>query len=235
MGKIMDDIVKDSLIEDNENLDRLDQELVKLESDPISRELLDSIFRTILTIKGSCDFLGFPRREKVAHEGENLLAKLREGRLMLNSEISSGELARVDALRRMLAEIQAPERDGDMDHPELLLPARGAAGKNRPAESVTGNNPPRKRLRRRRAYASTRLPNAARPAQARPSESAPGEETTQPQKASPASPEHLRSSSAKIGGVRVERGSIARLMIWPLPCTNRSAATDVASVRSSPP
>ncbi len=43
----MDDIVKDFLIESNENLDRLDQELVKLESDPTSRPLLGSIFRTI--------------------------------------------------------------------------------------------------------------------------------------------------------------------------------------------
>ena len=55
----MDEIVKDFLIESNENLDRLDQELVKLESDPSSKELLASVFRTIHTIKGSCGFLGF--------------------------------------------------------------------------------------------------------------------------------------------------------------------------------
>lgn len=47
----MDDIVKDVFIESRENLDRLDQELVKLESDPTSKELLASIFRTIHTIK----------------------------------------------------------------------------------------------------------------------------------------------------------------------------------------
>lgn len=34
----MDDIVKDFLIESRENLDRLDQELVSLESDPNSKE-----------------------------------------------------------------------------------------------------------------------------------------------------------------------------------------------------
>lgn len=52
--KIMADIIKDFL---NESLD---QELVKLESDPTSRKLLDSIFRTIHTIKGSCVFLVSP-------------------------------------------------------------------------------------------------------------------------------------------------------------------------------
>lgn len=49
--RIMDDIVKDFLIESNDNLDRLDQELVKLESDPTSRELLDSIFRPSTPLK----------------------------------------------------------------------------------------------------------------------------------------------------------------------------------------
>lgn len=116
----MDDIVKDFLIESRENLDRLDQELVKLESDPASKELLASIFRTIHTIKGSCGFLGFAHLEKVAHAGESLLSKLRDGVLTLNTEITSGLLAMVDAVRRMLSEIQATEKDGESDYPELL-------------------------------------------------------------------------------------------------------------------
>jgi two-component system, chemotaxis family, sensor kinase CheA len=70
----MDDIVKDFLIESKDNLDRLDQELVKLETDPNSTELLGSIFRTIHTIKGTCGFLAFSHLEKVAHAGENLLS-----------------------------------------------------------------------------------------------------------------------------------------------------------------
>jgi two-component system chemotaxis sensor kinase CheA len=65
----MDDLVRDFLVESNENLDRLDQELVQLESDPSSRDLLSSIFRTIHGIKGSCGFLGFARLEKVAMGG----------------------------------------------------------------------------------------------------------------------------------------------------------------------
>ena len=116
----MDDIVKDFLIESRENLDRLDQELVSLESDPGSKDLLASIFRTVHTIKGSCRFLGFARLEKVAHAGESLLSKLRDGALALNTEITSGLLAMVDAVRRMLNEIQATEHDGENDYPQLL-------------------------------------------------------------------------------------------------------------------
>ena len=116
---IMDEIVKDFLIESAENLDRLDQELVKLESEPSSKSLLDSIFRTIHTIKGTCGFLGFTRLEKVAHAGENLLSRLRDGKLSLTSEITSALLAMVDAVRQMLSEIEATGQDGAQDYAPL--------------------------------------------------------------------------------------------------------------------
>ena len=116
----MDDIVQDFLIESGENLDRLDQELVQLETHPSSKELLASIFRTIHTIKGSCGFLGFARLEQVAHSGENLLSRLRDGELRLTEELTGGLLAMVDSVRRMLADIQATGEDGVEDHFELL-------------------------------------------------------------------------------------------------------------------
>jgi two-component system chemotaxis sensor kinase CheA len=127
----MDEIVKDFLIESNENLDRLDQELVKLESEPSSKDLLASVFRTIHTIKGSCGFLGFARLEKLAHAGESLLSRLRDGKLCLSAEITSGLLAMVDAVRRMLAAIQASGQDGEEDYApliELLARLQGETG-----------------------------------------------------------------------------------------------------------
>ena len=117
---LMDDIVKDFLIESNENLDRLDRELVKLESDPSSKELLASIFRTIHTIKGSCGFLGFARLEKLAHAGENLLSHLRDGKLMLNEDLTSALLATVDAIRQMLAAIETTGQDGEENYESLI-------------------------------------------------------------------------------------------------------------------
>ena len=116
----MDDIVKDFLIESSENLDRLDQELVKLESSPSSRELLASIFRTIHTIKGSCGFLGFARLEKLAHAGENLLSQLRDGKLTLTAETTSGLLSMVDAVRHMLGVIKSTGSDGNDDYAGLI-------------------------------------------------------------------------------------------------------------------
>jgi two-component system chemotaxis sensor kinase CheA len=116
----MDDIIKEFLVESHENLDRLDQELVQLESDPQSRDLLSSVFRTIHTIKGSCGFLGFAKLEKVAHAGENLLSRLRDGELLLTAEITSELLALVDAVRQMLGAIQATGGDGSEEYASLI-------------------------------------------------------------------------------------------------------------------
>jgi len=130
----MDDIVKDFLIESYENLDRLDRELVKLESDPSSKELLASIFRTIHTIKGSCGFLGFARLEKLAHAGENLLSRLRDGKLTLSEELTSALLATVDAIRRMLAAIEASGQDGEEDYTSLIERLTALQGEAHPPQ-----------------------------------------------------------------------------------------------------
>lgn len=115
-----DEIVKEFLVESSENLDQLDQNLVALEKDPGSQEILSSIFRAVHTIKGTTGFLGFPKLESVAHAGENLLSRLRDRKLLLTPEVTSGLLAMVDALREMLASIEASGSDGDREYGELI-------------------------------------------------------------------------------------------------------------------
>jgi two-component system, chemotaxis family, sensor kinase CheA len=113
------EIVQDFLVESYENLDRLDRDLVGLEKNPHDRDALAGVFRTIHTIKGTCGFLGFNKLEKVAHVGENLLTRLRDGQLTLNPEITTALLGMVDAVRQMLKEIKSTGQDGDVDYPEL--------------------------------------------------------------------------------------------------------------------
>jgi two-component system chemotaxis sensor kinase CheA len=112
----LDSLVKEFLVESYENLDQLDRDLVVLEKDPANRDRLDSVFRTIHTIKGTCGFFGFSRLEGVTHVGENLLSKLREGEMLLDAEKTTVLLALVDAIREMLAQIESTGRDGDRDH-----------------------------------------------------------------------------------------------------------------------
>jgi two-component system chemotaxis sensor kinase CheA len=189
----MDDIVKEFLSESNENLDRLDQELVKLEGEPSSKELLASIFRTIHTIKGSCGFLGFTRLEKLTHAGENLLSRLRDGELALNEEITSGLLAMVDAVRCMLGAIQASSEDGDEDYSALIgLLAHLQAGSSAAAPSP-----------------ALEAPRESRPTADNHHSTKKTEANTKPKK--PGRKPKLAKVSpdpTKIGGVLVERGQV---------------------------
>lgn len=116
----MDDIIQEFLVESTENLDKLDRELVALEKDPTSKNILAGIFRTIHTIKGTSGFLGFGKLEAVTHVGESLLSKMRDGELVLIAEITSGLLLMVDAVREMLASIEATGKDGDRDYQSVI-------------------------------------------------------------------------------------------------------------------
>ncbi len=116
----MDEIVKEFLVESYENLDRLDRDLLTLEKDPHSTETIGSIFRTIHTIKGTSGFLGFEKLEAVAHVGENLLSKLRDGIFTITPEIASALLATVDAVRIMLGQIETTGDPGNGDYSALI-------------------------------------------------------------------------------------------------------------------
>src|SRR5271157_133810 len=115
-----DDIVKEFLVESYENLDRLDRELITLEKNPNDREILGSIFRTIHTIKGTSGFLAFDKLGAVAHVGESLLGRLRDGQLAVDREITSALLAMVDAVRQMLASIEATGVEGERNDSALI-------------------------------------------------------------------------------------------------------------------
>jgi two-component system, chemotaxis family, sensor kinase CheA len=116
----MEPIVNEFLVESYENLDRLDKDLVELEENPGNTDILASIFRTIHTIKGTCGFIGLHKLEKVAHVGENLLGKLRDGELALNPSRTSALLAMVDAIRQMLDCIEKDRNEGDVDYSQLV-------------------------------------------------------------------------------------------------------------------
>jgi len=117
---VQDDIVKEFLVESNENLDQVDRDLISLEKEPSSQEILARIFRAVHTIKGTTGFLGFSKLESVAHAGENLLSRLRDGTLDLTPEITSALLATADAVREMLLSIEATGQDGGCDYGGLI-------------------------------------------------------------------------------------------------------------------
>lgn len=138
----MDDVTKEFLVESNENLDRLDRDFVQLEKNPTDKNLLASIFRAIHTVKGTCGFLGFAKLESVTHVGENLLAKLRDGKLLLDTDITNALLMLVDAIRKMLASIEKTGSDGDDDWSALIAIFTTLLGKEELTPQTTASLAP---------------------------------------------------------------------------------------------
>ena len=116
----VDEVIAEFLVESHENLDQLDRDLVALEREPGNRDLVASIFRTIHTIKGTCGFLAFHQLESVTHAGENLLARIRDGRLELDAYRANVLLEMVDVVRLLLGEIESSGAEGEHDHSALV-------------------------------------------------------------------------------------------------------------------
>ncbi len=116
----MDDLLSEFLTETNESLAELDVELVQLEQNPNDQELLGNIFRLMHTIKGTCGFLGLPRLESVAHAGENVLGKVRDGDLEVTPEAVTLILECLDNIRELLEQLEATESEPEGEDSELI-------------------------------------------------------------------------------------------------------------------
>ncbi|MGD1887571.1 MAG: chemotaxis protein CheW [Cohaesibacteraceae bacterium] len=115
----MDDLLLEFLTETNESLDVVDVELVKFEQDPNNAEILDNIFRLVHTIKGTCGFLGLPRLESLAHAGETLMGKYRDGAPVTKDGVSL-ILMSIDRLKAILADLEANGSEPSGDDQDLI-------------------------------------------------------------------------------------------------------------------
>jgi two-component system chemotaxis sensor kinase CheA len=115
----MDEALVEFLIECQENLSRMDLELLELEksTDP---ELVKSIFRVMHTIKGSAGFLGLSKLEKLTHAAENLLSKIRDGSLQPTTVITSALLAAIDGTRAILSSLESNQNEGNSDSEAII-------------------------------------------------------------------------------------------------------------------
>ncbi|UGY27206.1 hybrid sensor histidine kinase/response regulator [Bradyrhizobium septentrionale] len=106
----MDDLLREFLTESSESLDTVDNQLVQFEQDPNNAKILDNIFRLVHTIKGTCGFLGLPRLEALAHAGETLMGKFRDG-MPVKAEAVTLILSSIDRIKEILAGLEATEAE----------------------------------------------------------------------------------------------------------------------------
>src|SRR6201989_3408221 len=123
----MDDLIPEFVTETMEALAVLDQELVRFERNPNDRSILHNIFRMMHTIKGTCGFLGLPRLEKVAHAGEDVLGKFRDGELSVSPEAVSLILRCIDQIRSLVEHIEKSGSEPAGGDDALIASLRAAA------------------------------------------------------------------------------------------------------------
>ncbi len=98
----------------------MDQELVDLEKDPNNKDLLGDIFRTIHTIKGGAGFLNLVKLEQVSHHAEDVLARLRERSLILDTDMTTTLLHAVDFIKSTLFHLEQHGKEGEDDVKEIV-------------------------------------------------------------------------------------------------------------------
>ena len=139
----MDDLLVDFLTETNESLAELDLALVRLERTPDDAQTLSLIFRLVHTIKGTCGFLGLPRLEHVAHAGENVLVRVRDGVLAVTPDTISTVLFAIDRIKEIVAGLAATGNEPTGDDSALLAALDAVAeGRGAPAAATPPAAPP---------------------------------------------------------------------------------------------
>ena len=132
----MDDLLREFLTETSESLDTVDNQLVRFEQEPNNAKILDNIFRLVHTIKGTCGFLGLPRLEALAHAGETLMGKFRDG-MAVTGEAVSLILVSIDRIKELLAQLEATEAEPEGDDQDLIVKLHLMAEHGTHAESTS--------------------------------------------------------------------------------------------------
>jgi two-component system chemotaxis sensor kinase CheA len=100
------ELVATFLPEAQEHLEGIETRLVHLEQHPDDLEAVNAIFRPFHTLKGVTGFLNLSQIQELSHEVEWLLDRVREGQVMVSTELVNLVLEAVDLLKRMLADLE---------------------------------------------------------------------------------------------------------------------------------
>ena len=99
--------MQEFVAETRDTLQAISGEIVAWEAAPGDRTRLDSIFRFVHTVKGSCGFLDLPRLERLSHAAEDVLAEVRDGTRTPDTALVNAVLAIVDRIGEIVEAIDA--------------------------------------------------------------------------------------------------------------------------------
>jgi len=118
----MEDYKREFLQEVKEYIDVLNQSFINVERG--DKESLNEIFRVAHTIKGMAGFMGYKNLEKLCHNLESILGRIREESMEVNEEIIDVMLSTVDTIEKIISKIESEDSD-EMDISNLLATLEG--------------------------------------------------------------------------------------------------------------
>jgi len=108
----MDDLTQTFIQEADELLTQMEDALLALESDPEDAELLNSLFRSMHTIKGAAGIFGFDPVVEFTHPIETVLDQVRSGGRALDNELAGLLLQCKDHTASLVSQVTT---SGDVD------------------------------------------------------------------------------------------------------------------------
>lgn len=124
----MEDLLPEFIAETRESLEAIAGEIVAWEADPTDSARLDSIFRFVHTVKGSCGFLDLPRVGRLSHAAEDVLAAVRSGERLPDRGLVNAVLSIVDRIGEIVEAIDAGVALDDSGEDALIAALDGGDG-----------------------------------------------------------------------------------------------------------
>lgn len=97
-----EEFINDFIDEANSHVEKFEAYLLNVESKNYDKETINSMFRSIHSIKGTAGFLGLSKIVKLSHSMENILSDIKSEKVALNSEIFEIFLKCLDTLKSMI-------------------------------------------------------------------------------------------------------------------------------------
>ncbi|MBU1009580.1 MAG: Hpt domain-containing protein, partial [Bacteroidetes bacterium] len=134
-NEIFNDFIEESL----EHLDGIEDDLLSIEQagENFNEETVNKVFRAVHTIKGGAGYLGLKNVEALAHNSENVMAKIRAGELIPTPGIISTLLDAMDTLSTL---INRYESSNEIDISSNLNSLKAICIGDAPQENNTPEN-----------------------------------------------------------------------------------------------
>ena len=104
-----EDYIQEFVDEATTHLESIEEALLKLEKSPENANLINSIFRSVHSIKGTAGFFGLKNLVNCAHSIENLFGIIRRSEIKVDSLIIDVTLESLELLKKMVFNISESE------------------------------------------------------------------------------------------------------------------------------